>query len=215
MSTLDLSKVELVKLVTKLVIEALLAKEVSIPIGISNRHVHLNREDMDILFGKDYELRKLRSLRQPGHFAAEEVVTLKGPRGQFNRVRILGPLRENTQVEISLSDSHILGVEQPVRESGKHNNTPGLEIIGPKGKVVKDCGTIIALRHIHLDSKSAEALGVKDGDYVSVELSGDRGAVFKNVLLRVSDSYVPEIHIDLDEANAVKAVNGQKVTLVK
>ena len=215
MSTLVLSKEELVKLVTKLVIEALLAKEVSIPIGISNRHAHLSREDMDILFGKDSELTRLRDLRQPGQFAAEEVISIKGPKGQLNRVRILGPLREKTQVEISLSDSYLLGVTPPVRESGKHQNTPGLEIIGPKGSTVKDRGTIVALRHIHLDSRSAASLGIKDGDYVSVELGGERGAIFKNVLLRVSDSYVPEMHIDLDEANAVKAINGQKVTVVK
>lgn len=215
MSTLNISNEELVRLVTKLVVEELSTKSVMIPMGVSNRHIHLDRADMDILFGKGSELTKIKDLKQPGQYASAEVVTIKGPKGQFEKVRVLGPLRSETQIEISLSDTFVLGVKAPIRESGVLEGTPGLEIIGPKGKVEKDRGTIVAARHIHMTPEIAKLLGLKDKDIVDVEVGTDRGAVLRNVLLRVSDKYALEMHLDMDEANAVNVKNDEKVRIVR
>lgn len=215
MSTLNLSSEELVKLVTRLVVEELSIRSLEIPMGISNRHVHLNRADMDILFGKGSELTKLKDLKQPGQYAAAEVITIKGPRGKIEKVRVLGPLREETQVEISLSDSFPLGIKAPIRESGILKNTPGLELIGPKGSVEKSYGTIVAARHIHMTPELAKQIGVKDKDIVDVEIGNGRGALLKNVLLRVSEKFALEMHLDIDEANAVNIKNDEMVKIVR
>ena len=215
MSTLNISSEELVKLVTRLVVEELSIRSLMIPMGISNRHVHLDRDDMDILFGKGSELTKLKDLKQPGQFAAEEVITIKGPKGKLEKVRVLGPLRSETQVEISLNDSFSLGIKVPIRESGVLENTPGLEIIGPKGKIEKSRGTIVAARHIHMTPEIAKQIGVKDKDIVDVEAGNGRGAVLKNVLLRVSDKYALEMHLDMDEANAVNIKNDELVRIIR
>jgi len=216
MSTLNISnEEEFVKIVTKLVIEALSNKNLVIPIGVSNRHVHLCRSDMDLLFGTGSELTKMKALKQPGQFAAEEVVTLIGPKGQFEKVRVLGPLRTQTQVEISLSDTYVLGVKAPIRESGKLEGTPGIEIIGPRGGIIKSQGTIVASRHIHMPPSIALKLGLKDRELVDVELGKERGAVLKNVLLRISDKDALEMHIDMDEANAVNVKNNESVRIIK
>lgn len=207
---------ELVALVTRLVVEELQKAQWSVPIGVSNRHVHLCRADMDALFGPGSELTYKKKLGQPGQFAAEETVTVKGPKGALSRVRVLGPLREATQVEISVADGFTLGVNPPVRESGKVENTPGVELIGAKGSVKLEQGVIAALRHIHMTPPMAERMGLRDNDRVHVEL-GDaiRGAIFKNVLVRVSDHYAPEMHVDLDEANAVGVKNGDMARIIK
>ncbi|WP_206460693.1 phosphate propanoyltransferase [Anaerovorax sp. IOR16] len=216
MSTLNITnEEELVRVVTKLVIEALSNKSITIPVGVSNRHVHLCRSDMDILFGKGSQLTKIKELRQPGQFAAEEIVTLIGPKGQFEKVRVLGPLRAQTQVELSLSDTYALGVKAPVRESGKLEGTPGIEIIGPKGGIIKSQGTIVASRHIHMPPSVASKLGLKDRDFVDVEIGTERGAILKNVLLRVSDQDALEMHLDMDEANAVNVKNNENVRIIK
>ncbi len=215
MSTLNITNEELIRLVTKLVIEELSTKSVNIPIGISNRHIHLDRHDMDILFGKNSELTVKKDLKQPGQYAAEEVVSLKGPKGQFEKVRVLGPLRDKTQIEISMSDTYVLGVKAPVRESGNLKDTPGIEIIGPKGRVEKSQGTIVAERHIHMPPKLAKMLGLKNRDYVDVEVGNERGAILKNVLLRVSDKDALEMHIDMDEANAVNVRNNENVKIIR
>lgn len=215
MSTLNITNEEFIRMVTKLVIEELSTKSnVQIPIGISNRHIHLDRADMDILFGKGSELTRIKDLKQPGQYAAEEVVMLKGPKGQFEKVRVLGPLRNQTQIEISLSDTFVLGVKAPVRESGKLEDTPGVEIIGPNGKVEKSQGTIVAARHIHMPPDIARMIGVKNRDLVDVEIGNERGAILKNVLLRVSDKDALEMHLDMDEANAVNVKNNQYVRIV-
>ncbi|WP_324823408.1 phosphate propanoyltransferase [Sinanaerobacter sp. ZZT-01] len=216
MSTLNITnEEELIKIITKLVIEALSNKNLVIPIGVSNRHVHLCRSDMDLLFGTDSQLTKMKALKQPGQFAAEEVVTLMGPKGQIEKVRVLGPLREQTQIEISLSDTYVLGVKAPIRESGKLEGTPGIEMIGPKGGIIKSQGTIVASRHIHMPPNIALKLGLKDGELVDVELGKERGAVLKNVLLRISDKDALEMHIDMDEANAVNVKNNESVRIIK
>ena len=208
------SRENLIKLVTRLVLEEL-AKGPGIPLGVSNRHIHLDRGDMDALFGKGCELTHKKDLGQPGQYASEETVTIRGPKGQIGKVRVLGPLRPETQVEISLSDGFTLGLRPPVRESGKIAGTPGIEIIGPRGSVIKDGSVIAALRHIHMSDKEAAFYGFKDKEIVDVEVgSPERSAVLHNVLLRVSDKYALEMHIDTDEANAVGAKNGDLVRIV-
>lgn len=213
---MDISQEYLVKLVTKKVIEKLNEnKEVLIPIGISNRHIHLCKEDLNHLFGKGYELTKIKDLKQPGQFAANEVVTIKGPKGEIKRVRILGPLRSETQVEISITDGFKLGINPPVKESGKLDNTPGITIIGPKGSIELKKGTIAALRHIHMTPEIANQLNIKDKDEVNVEIKGIRKAILGNVLVRVSDKYDLEMHLDMDEANACCVKNGDLVKIVE
>ncbi len=208
------SRENLIKLVTRLVLEEL-ARGPRIPLGVSNRHAHLNRKDMDLLFGEGSELTRKKDLGQPGQYAAEETVSIKGPKGQINKVRVLGPLRPDTQVEISFSDGFALGVNPPVRESGKLSGTPGIEIIGPRGSVKKEGSVIAALRHIHMSDKEAALYGFKDKEIVDVEAgSPERSAIFRNVLLRVSDKYALEMHLDTDEANAVGAKTGDFVRIV-
>ncbi|EHL16791.1 phosphate propanoyltransferase [Peptoanaerobacter stomatis] len=200
---------EFITLVCKRVQEKLdQIENYKIPIGVSNRHVHLCKKDLETLFGEGYELTKKSDLKQPGQFASNELVTIRGSKGEFENVRILGPIRNKTQVEISLTDSFRLGVKAPIKESGKLEGTPGLEIIGPKGKINVDEGTIVALRHIHMTPKDARLMNVKDGDFVDVEIFGQRRAIMSKVLVRVSDSYRLEMHLDTDEANSVSIKNG-------
>lgn len=207
---------EIVKLVTKIVIDKLKDLEnYKIPIGVSNRHVHISQEDLEKLFGNGYILTKKSDLKQPGQFAANETVTIRGPKGEFEKVRILGPVREESQVEISLTDSFRLGVKALIKESGDLDDTPGLEIVGPCASVKIPQGTIAALRHIHMTPEWAEKLGVKDKEIVDVETIGDRRGLLGDVLIRVSNKYVLEMHIDLDEANACCLKNNDFVILHK
>ncbi len=203
-----------VKLVTRLVIEELEKFQRSVPIGVSNRHIHLDRADMDALFGQGSELTFKKELGQPGQYASEETVTLHGPKGELGRVRVLGPLRSESQMEISVTDGFALGVRPPIRESGKIAGTPGLTIIGPKGTIEKETGTIAALRHIHLDPETARRIGVKDKQMVKVEIRGLRGGILHNVLIRVSEQFAPEMHIDVDEANAMGVKNGDRAYII-
>ena len=203
-----------VRLVTRLVMEELERFQRSVPIGVSNRHIHLDRADMDILFGRDSELTFKKELGQPGQYACEEMVTLHGPKGELSRVRVLGPLRSESQVELSVTDGFALGVRPPIRESGRLEGTPGVTITGPRGTVEKTAGTIAALRHIHLDPETAGRIGVRDQQMVKVEIGGLRGAVLHNVLIRVSDRFAPEMHIDVDEANALGVKNGDRAYII-
>lgn len=213
---MDLNKA-LIEEITKLVVEKLQQdnKEVLIPIGISNRHLHICKEDLEILFGRGYNLTKFKDLKQPGQYASNELVTIKGPKGEFQKVRILGPLRDETQVEISLSDGFKLGINPPIKESGKLDNSPGIEIIGPKGRVVKEKGVIAALRHIHMTPEIANNLNLNDKDIVDVEITGIRKATLGNVLVRVSDKFDLEMHLDMDEANACCVKNGDLIKIVE
>ena len=203
-----------VQLVTRLVIEELEKFQRSVPIGVSNRHIHLDRKDMDILFGQDSELTFKKELGQPGQYACEETVTLHGPKGELSRVRVLGPLRSESQVEVSVTDGFALGVRPPIRESGRLEGTPGVTIVGPKGTIEKDTGTIAALRHIHLTPEDARRIGVRDKQMVKVEIGGLRGGIFHNVLIRVSEQFAPEMHIDVDEANAFGVKNGDRAYII-
>lgn len=207
---------EIVKLITKMVIDKIKDLEIyKIPIGVSNRHIHVSQEDLDKLFGDGYRLTKKVDLKQPNQFAANETVTLRGPSGELENVRILGPVRNESQVEISITDSFRIGLKPPIRESGKLDNTPGIEIVGPKGSIKISQGTIVALRHIHITPNYAEKTGLKDKDIVEVETFGDRQGVLGNVLVRISENYSLEMHIDVDEANAYGLKNNDLVILRK
>jgi len=183
--------------------------ETKVLINLSNRHMHLSREDVEALFGPGHQLTKLKDLLQPGQFACEELVTIKGPKGSIANVRILGPERKETQCEILSSDVFKLGVPGcPVRESGKLDGSTPFVIEGSKGSVNKDKGLIIAKRHVHFDPASAQAFGVKDNELVDLRVDGERGAVFLNVICRVNPSYALECHLDFDEGNAVGIGSG-------
>lgn len=171
-----------------------------IPIGVSARHMHISPEDLELLFGKGYQLRKERDLYQPGEFASAEVVQVVGPRGSL-RVRILGPTRKQTQVEISRTDCVTIGVDAPYKYPGDLKGAAPITIVGPKGAIYKEAA-IIQARHIHTPPDAAERLGIKEGDLVSVKVAGERGVVFTNVLVRVSENYLLQMHLDTDDANA-------------
>jgi len=191
-------------------------KEPGVVVGVSNRHVHLSREDLEKLFGEGYELTPLRPLGQPGQYASEECVELIGPKGSFAKVRILGPVRKNSQVEISRTDSFKLGVTPPVRDSGDIEGTPGIRIKGPLGEIELEKGVIIAKRHIHMLPSDADLYGVKDKDLVSVFCDKEgRKLIFQDVLIRVSEKFALEFHVDIDEANAALLNNGDHVKIVE
>jgi len=187
----------------------------AIPVGVSARHVHVTREHLDILYGEGYQLTVKKPLSQPGQFACEEQVDLITEKGSFKKVRILGPERPQTQVEISLTDALKLGIKPPVRDSGNLAGSPGLTIIGPKGQVTIEEGVIAACRHIHMTIADAAELGLKDKDVVKIAFGGDRGLIFDKVLIRVSDSYKLDCHLDTDEANAAKIGNADTIELLK
>ncbi|MCK4546668.1 MAG: acetate/propionate family kinase [Candidatus Eisenbacteria sp.] len=176
-----------------------------IPIGISAHHVHLCRADVDELFGKGHRLTEAKPLSQPGQFACEEKVDLVGPRGTVKGVRILGPERRQSQVEISRTEEFKLGVDAPVRESGDLEGTPWLTLVGPKGRVKLAQGVICAKRHIHMTPEDAELFAVSNGDQVMVRVTGEgRELIFGDVVIRVNKDYALEMHIDTDEANAAE-----------
>ena len=186
------------------------------PIGISNRHIHLSHADVETLFGKGYQLTKLKDLSQPGQFACKETLTIVGPSMRpIEGVRVLGPERSATQVEISRTDSFTLKVKPPVRESGKIAGSAPVTIIGPKGVVAIPEGCIIANRHIHMSLSDGEKFGVKDCDYVTVELNGERRTTFYDVQIRVHKDFRLEMHIDTDDANAAGVKNGDLVKIIK
>lgn len=174
----------------------------SLPVAVSARHVHLSREAVEALFGPGRVLTPAKPLRQPGNFAAEERVTLAGPRGELRNVAILGPERKRTQIEVSRTDSFALGIDAPVRESGHLEGTPKVTLIGPNGRIETD-GLIIAARHIHVSPEDAEERGLHDGTFVDVHVGdGERGLIFSRTLVRVQKGAYTEMHIDTDEANA-------------
>ncbi|MBE6547890.1 MAG: phosphate propanoyltransferase [Ruminococcaceae bacterium] len=189
----------------------------TIPVGISNRHIHLNREDLETLFGKGYELTPIKELSQPGQYACKETLTLVGPSMRsIENVRVLGPLRKSSQVEISMTDSFVLKVKPPVRESGKTAGSAPVTIIGPKGIVQLNEGCIIANRHIHMSPSDAVKFNVKDGDYINVDaFSGTRKTRWYDVQVRVHEQFRLEMHVDTDDANAVGFKNGSTVTVAK
>lgn len=184
-----------------------------VPVGISNRHIHLSQEHIEALFGAGYTLTKTKDLSQPGQFACEETVTLIGPKGKIPGVRILGPARKASQVELARTDTFKLGVKPPVRDSGKIEGTPGIDVEGPKGLVHMNEGVIIAARHIHMTPEDAMKYSVEDGEHVSAIVPGPRGGVLERVLVRINPNYALDLHVDTDEGNAFELVNGQQLEI--
>ena len=186
-----------------------------VKIGLSNKHLHLQKEHVEILFGKGHELTPTKPLVQPGQFACEEKVDIVGPKNTLKGIRVLGPARPETQVEVAMTDARTLGIKAPVRESGKLEGTPGCKIVGPCGEVEIDHGVIVALRHVHLSPAQAEEAGVKDKDIVSIKIEGERGLVFNNVLVRSGDAHEREVHLDTDEGNAAGCGPDAVCTIIK
>ena len=183
-----------------------------LPIALSNKHIHLSQADLEALFGEGYELTHKKDLSQPGQFACEEMVEVVGPKGS-TKMRVLGPVRPESQVEVSLADARGLGIAVPVRQSGDVEGTPGCKLVGPKGEVEMSRGVIVAARHIHMSLEDAEKFGVKDK--VSVQTQGERALLFNNVLVRANAAFALEMHVDLEEGNAAGVKNGDLVELVK
>ncbi len=203
----------------KLVISELKTKEEKanseIKVGVSQRHVHLSREDLDTLFGKGYEL-TVKKYLMGREFASDEFVTLVGPSLKaIEKVRVLGPVRKQTQVEISRTDTFVLKVSPPVRPSGELNGSASLVLVGPKGTVYLKEGVIIANRHIHLTPEYAQKHGIKDNDYVDVEVEGIKPTRFYDVQVRVRDDFNVEMHIDTDDANSAALKNGANVRIIR
>ena len=215
------SEAEIVKLVGQIVAnvkkESASCDGADVPVGVSNRHIHLTREHVDILFGKGYELTKIKDLSQPGQYACKEQLTIVGPSMKaIEGVRVLGPERKASQVEISRTDSFTLKVKPPVRESGDIKGSAPVTIIGPKGIVTLAEGCIIANRHIHMSPEDGEHFGVKDGDYIDVDATtGTKRTRWFDVQVRVHKDFRLEMHVDTDDANAVGFKNGSIVTPVK
>ena len=203
---------DLVAAVTEAVVRQLENQSLTIPVGVSNRHVHLSQQDLAILFGGSASLTKSKELSQPGQFACVETVTLVGPRGVIENVRVLGPVRTATQVEISAADGFRLGIKPPVRDSGDLEGSAKATLVGPKGAVSLPQGVVVAARHIHMHETDALRFGVRDKHKVCVRSPGERGLIFEQVLVRVSPSFSLEFHVDLDEANAAGLANGDRVT---
>lgn len=186
-------------------------------VEISARHVHVSQEDLETLFGKGYELTVKKELSQPGQFACEERVKVIGAKGEFPAVSILGPVRKETQVEVSLTDARSIGVQVPVRESGDLEGSGTCKLVGPAGEVELEKGVIAAKRHIHATTADAEKMGLENGEIVSVEIptANGRNLTFGDVVVRVSDSYALAMHIDTDEANAAGMAPNTMGTVIK
>ncbi|MFC5702048.1 phosphate propanoyltransferase [Cohnella faecalis] len=185
-----------------------------VPVGVSARHIHLTQEHIEILFGQGARLTEMKPLSQPGQFAANETVAVFGPKGSFAKVRILGPARSATQLEVSRTDAFVLGLQPPVRESGITEGTPGMRIVGPAGEVTVERGVIVAARHIHFHSSDAAKWGIADKQLLRVKVGGERGVVFEQVLARVSEHFALDMHIDTDEGNAAGVSTGDFAEIV-
>lgn len=186
-----------------------------VPVNMSNRHIHVSKEHLEILFGKGHELTKMKDLSQPGQFACDEKVDIVGPKSTLKGVRILGPVRPDTQLEISMFDARTMGVEAMVRPSGKIQGTPGCTIIGPSGQVEIKEGVIVAARHIHLHTSDSEKFGLKDRDIIKVRVGDERSVIFENVMVRVHPEYALDMHIDIEEGNAAGIQNGTMGEIIR
>lgn len=185
-----------------------------VPVGVSARHIHLTQEHVEALFGAGYQLTVAKPLSQPNQYAANETVAVIGPKGSFPKVRILGPVRKATQLEVSRTDAFALGINPPVRESGNIAGSAGITIKGPAGEVTIEEGVIVAARHIHFHTSDAEKWGITDKQKLKVRFEGERGIVFENVIARVSPDFALDMHIDTDEANAAGIANGDTAVII-
>jgi len=186
-----------------------------INIGVSNRHIHLSAGDLEHLFGKGHAINCMKDLSQPGQCAAAETVIIAGPKGCIENVRVLGPVRMQTQIEVSQTDTYRLGIKAPVRESGNLESSGQVTVIGPNGSLHLSEGLIVAQRHIHMTPDDAKTYGVTNSQSVQVKVEGARGIIFDNVVVRVSNSFALEYHIDIDEANCAGIKQGDKAYLMK
>ena len=187
----------------------------SFEVEASGRHVHLSRKELDALFGTGYELTKAKDLSQPGQYASKERLTVVGPKGAFHNVVILGPVRKESQVEVSLTDCLQVGVKAPIRESGDIGGTPGIVLVNGDKSVSLDKGLIVAKRHVHMTPEDAEKIGVKNHDIVKVKVEGARPLIFDDVVIRVSPKFATYMHIDYDEANACGFSKGIRGRIIK
>lgn len=185
-----------------------------VSVGVSNRHVHLKQDDLDTLFGLGYKLTVKKELHQPNYFAANETVTVEGPKGIIENVRIIGPVRDYTQVEISKTDAYSLGLNPPVRESGDLKDSSPISIIGPKGKIDLKEGCIIADRHIHITSKQMELYGFKKNQKIYISIKGKKSSILTNIHFKVFDESYYELHLDTDDANANLIKDGDIVDII-
>ena len=208
-----------VEMITQMVLQTISKMEektggYQVPVGVSARHIHLTQEHVETLFGEGYRLTKKKDL-MGGQYACNETVTVVGIKLRaIENVRVLGPVRKASQLEISATDAMKLGVAAPIRESGNIAGSAAVAVVGPKGVIYLNEGCIIAKRHIHMAPKDAMAAGVHDGDIVSVKADNERGTVFNHVQIRVDDSFTLEMHIDTDEANASKIATGDTVRII-
>jgi putative phosphotransacetylase len=185
-----------------------------VPVNISARHIHLQVEHVEQLFGRGYQLKKFKNISQPGQYACQEKVTVQGPNGLIENIRILGPIRKQTQVELASSEARKLGIRPPVRNSGNLEGTAALTLIGPRGKVSLQEGCIIADRHIHMTAKDAHEYGLRDQQKVSVEVEGEKGGIMGQVTIRVNDRYALDMHIDTDDANAFGLRGNEQLKII-
>ena len=177
-----------------------IARRLFVELEASGRHVHVTEQQAEILFG--HGLTPERPLSQPGQYLARERVTVRGPKGSFEHVAVLGPERREAQVELSLTDARVLGIKAPVRLSGDTAGTPGAELMGPRGRVTLSQGVIAAKRHVHLTPEAAKTFGVANGQNVKLRTFTARPVIFEDVAIRVSPQFAPYAHLDYDEANA-------------
>lgn len=190
-------------------------KEEGITVGISARHVHLSQEDLEVLFGQGYQLNVLKPL-MGNEFAAKEMVTIVGPSLRaFENVRVLGPVRKRSQVEISRTDAFALKVNPPIRPSGVLDKSENIVVVGPKGTLFLKEGCIIANRHMHMTPADAAQYGLKDNDYVDIEIRSEKPSRFSGVQVRVSENFNTELHLDTDDGNATGLKNGDRVFIIK
>ena len=213
---------ELIQLITKMVTEQLQGDLLSkssdakklVQVGVSARHVHLSKEHLEILFGSGAELTHKKPL-MGGQFAAEECVTIVGPKlVAIEKVRVLGPLRPHTQVEVSQTDAVKLGVKAPLRESGNIKDSASVTLVGPKGSITIKEGCLVAKRHIHMSPKDALGFGIAQEGPISVKVDGERGGIMTNVQVRIHETYSLEMHIDIDEANGLGIKSGSKLEMM-
>ena len=210
----NISQEQLVALVTQAVQAELQKRSRQVPVGISVRHIHLTRADVDQLFGYGYQLTPKKALSQPGQFACEECLDVIGPKGELKRVRILGPERSATQIELAQTDCRTIGVNAPVRSSGDTKGTPGVTLRGPLGELTVPEGVIVADRHLHMTPAQAAAFGLADGDRVQIRINGLKPGIMGGVLVRASNKCALDFHIDTDDGNAFLLKQGQLVTVL-
>lgn len=192
-------------------------KKITTQVEISARHVHLTQKNLEKLFGKNHKLVVMRELSQPGEFATTETLTIKSKKEEIKGVRLLGPTRDYSQVELSKTDAHFLGLDPQERESGDINGTPGITLIGPKGTVRLKEGAILAYRHLHASTEQAKKYNLKHGQLIKAEICGGKACIFEKVMVKVSDHYDWRLHLDTDEGNAAgvdRAVNNTATIII-